>query len=93
MGKAKVEGERKKKVKKDGPKKAMSAYIFFSNKRRPEIVVDKPELKSKITEISKLIGEEWRGLDDTAKAPFFKEAEKDKQRYAKEMETHEKAKK
>eukprot|EP01071_Lankesteria_metandrocarpae_P005732 Lankesteria_metandrocarpae@DN4106_c0_g1_i2.p2 len=81
-----TETKKRTKKNKDGPKKPMSAYILFSNKRRVEIIKDKPELKSKITEISKLIGEEWRGLTDTDKAPFAADAAKDKERYQKDLE-------
>lgn len=40
-----------------GIKGPLSAYLIFSNKRRPIIQQERPHLV--ITEISKLIGEEW----------------------------------
>ncbi len=34
----------------------------------------------KVTEISKVLGEKWREMDDDAKAPFQKKADADKER-------------
>lgn len=34
----------------------------------------------KITEISKVLGEKWRGMDEDAKASFQRKAEADKAR-------------
>lgn len=67
-----------------GPKKPLSAYMCFARARRPEILKDRPDLKSKVTEVSKLIGVDWGKLTEAEKEKYVSEAEKDKARYEKE---------
>lgn len=57
----------KKKADKDpnAPKKPLTAFMLFTNKRRPEIMVKTPGLK--ITEISTVIGKEWKELTNEEK--------------------------
>lgn len=43
-----------------------------------KIKAENPDMK--ITEISKVLGEKWREMDDDAKAPFQKKADADKER-------------
>merc|ERR1712137_1500218 len=54
----------KKRRKKDpsAPKGQKSAYIFFCNDVRPRLVEENKELK--MTQLSKLMGKEWKALDD-----------------------------
>eukprot|EP00903_Cladosiphon_okamuranus_P016677 g15378.t1 len=79
---------KKKRAKKDknAPKGAMSAFMQFSQAKRAEIKAENPDMK--ITEISKVLGEKWRGLDEEAKASFQQKADADKERYQKEMVTY-----
>lgn len=79
-------GGRQKKVKKEGPKKALTAYMLFSMARREQIVKDRPELRSNVTEMSKIIGAEWRQMSDDDKAPYQREHERAKERYLREKE-------
>lgn len=76
-----------KKEKKEGPKKPLSGFMFFSQERRKTLRDEKPELK--ITEASVFIGSEWKKLTDTEKEPYMKMAKEDKQRYEAEKETFE----
>jgi hypothetical protein len=46
--------------------------MFYSQARGPVIRRERPTLA--ITEVSKLIGEEWRGLTENQKAPYEKKA-------------------
>jgi len=80
--------EKKERKKKDpaAPKRGMSSYMFFSNDRRPELKADKPDLP--FGEYAKIIGEEWRGLNESAKAPYEAKAAQDKARYEKEMKAY-----
>ena len=51
---------------KDGvpkPKKAMTAFFFFLNEKRPGLMQE----GLKITEVTKKAGEEWRSLNDEQK--------------------------
>jgi len=74
----KREREEKAAKKAAAPKKAMSAYFFFSNASRAKIREEFPQLK--ITEVSKKIGEMWGKLTEEDKAPYEKQAAEDKER-------------
>lgn len=74
------------------PKRAKSAYLFFSDAHRNK-VMNKMKKKNKgasirIANVSKELGAMWKKLNDTQKAPFNKLAEKDRERYKDEMETY-----
>lgn len=78
-------GKKKKKKKKDpnAPKKGLSAFMFFSQERRPDVKAKNPNIA--FGEVAKKIGAEWKQLKDSKKAKFIKLANKDKERYVKEM--------
>ena len=78
--------DEKKKKHVDSPKKPCSAYICFSNNTRPQIKESSPEINN--TEIMVKLGELWKTeCYDESKMKHWKElAEKDKERYTKEME-------
>ena len=75
-----------KKAPKKGPKKPMPAYMFFSQERRKVLIEDKPELKSNVTAISKILGAEWRGMSEEDKQPYKDLYDKDKSRFEREKE-------
>merc|ERR1711962_983155 len=56
--------QKKQKKKKDpnAPKRPTSAYFFFAGDVRPGIREENPDMK--ITEVAKLIGAQWRELED-----------------------------
>merc|ERR1711936_1460310 len=62
-------------------KRPLNAYMMFANEKRPQHQKDYPELK--ITEIAKMIGEEWRSMSDDEKSPYTKEAKRLKAIYEK----------
>lgn len=72
---------RSKKAPKDknAPKKNQSSYFHFANKNRARIREAHPD--KKITEISKVIGAEWKALTAEQKKPFEESAKQDKERY------------
>ena len=80
-----AKGKKKKKKAKDPnkPKRAMVAFMYFSIDQRPEVQKANPTLK--IAEISKILGEKWRGMSAAQKAKYDKKAAADKARYEKEM--------
>ena len=82
--------EKKTKAKQDpnAPKRPLPAYMIYSKTVRPQIAKEHPELASKVVEVAKIIGERWAALSDAKKAPYQKEAEKDKARYEKESESY-----
>ncbi|OMJ70870.1 hypothetical protein SteCoe_31056 [Stentor coeruleus] len=81
--------KRKRQTKKDGPKKPLSGFMYFSQERRKSLKEEKPSLK--ITEASVLIGAEWKKLSETDKEPYQKLAKDDRDRYEKEKEKAETA--
>ncbi|KAJ2815206.1 Non-histone chromosomal protein 6, partial [Coemansia furcata] len=74
--------KRGKKKPKTGPKRALSAYMFFSKAMRKTVQEENPDVS--FGQIGKLLGDKWKNLTDAAKAPYNAEAEKDKVRYADE---------
>ena len=81
-----VTKRRANKPKKDpnAPKRPLTAYFFFINENRAKVKEANPDLK--LTQISTELGKRWQGMALKEKAKFEKMAEKDKVRYAKEME-------
>ena len=75
--------KRGKKKDPNAPKKGLSAYMFFTMDRREQVKTDQPELG--FTDITKRLGEIWREMSDSDKAPYQKQADKDKVRYDNEM--------
>ena len=73
-----------KKEKKDplSPKKGLSSYMFFFKENRERIKSENPE--AEFGEIGKLIGAEWKALDEDQKAVYEDMSEKDKARYNKD---------
>lgn len=47
------------------PKRNLTAFMFYSQARRPEIKEENPDMA--ITDIAKVLGEEWKELDDAGK--------------------------
>lgn len=76
---------RKKKQKTAGPKRATSAYFFFTADMRERVKQENPDLK--ITEMAKVMGAKWKQMSDADKQKYVDMAEKDKERYAAEKVT------
>ena len=64
-------------------KKPISAYVIFSNMKRPEVTQKNPSLSPK--EILTLLGKLWREVSDEDKKPYKKLADEDKARYQREI--------
>jgi hypothetical protein len=83
----KVSGSKKKKKKKKAegePKRPTTAFFFYTSSIRAEITKANPG--KSVGELSKIYGQMWADLSDDDKKPFKDKNEKDKERYAKEME-------
>lgn len=77
--------KKRKRVKEVGePKRAMTAFMFFSNTTRSEVVKVHPELK--IGGIAKILGEKWNNMNEEEKAPYQEMTNKDRERFAAESE-------
>ncbi|KAI0632820.1 high mobility group box domain-containing protein, partial [Trametes polyzona] len=74
----------KAKSKKDpnAPKRALSAYMFFSQDWRERIKAENPD--AGFGEIGKLLGAKWKELDDDEKKPYLDQAAADKVRVEQE---------
>jgi len=68
----------KKGGKKGQPKRALSAYMFFSQDWRERIKAENPD--AGFGEVGKLLGAKWKELDDAEKKPYLDQAAKDKSR-------------
>jgi len=73
---------RTKKAPKDlkAPKKNLSAYFIFTNKRRAELKAMHPN--KKLTELTTLMAAEWKTMDPELKAKYQKQSDADKAEYA-----------
>lgn len=82
--------DKKKKKEKDPlrPKHPISAFFAFSQSRRPALL----EENKPVTEIAKILGEEWKSMSPSKRAPFEEIAAKEKERYSVELETYKKNK-
>lgn len=87
-GKAKAEHEakhgpskasKKKAAASDGPKKPLSAYMYFSAEYRGKVSAANPS--AKITDVAKILGEQWKTVTAAEKSKFEAMAAKDKARY------------
>ncbi|GAA0151117.1 hypothetical protein LIER_09906 [Lithospermum erythrorhizon] len=77
--------KRKPKKKKDpnAPKRASSAFMFFSNAERENVKKGKPGIT--FTETGKVLGERWNKLSAEEKEPYEAMAQADKKRYSEQM--------
>jgi len=60
--------------------------MFFCEEKRADVKDKNPELK--ITQIAKLLAEQWKSLTDENKKVYIDRAEEDKARYMKEKAKH-----
>jgi len=81
--KDKKKSKKRQKKDKNMPKRAMTAYIFFSNDHRDEVKKNNPEIK--FGEVAKELSRMWKEAGPGEKKKYDERAQKDKQRYEKEM--------
>jgi hypothetical protein len=81
-------GAKKKKV--DGPKKPMSAYIYFCMEKRKDIKEESPDMSA--VEVTRELGRLWREdySDEESRKKWTSAAEQDKKRYKEESGSEEK---
>lgn len=85
--KVKADVTKKTRRKKDPnlPKRAKSAYLYFSIEKRNEVLAEFPQLASKVAEVASILGKRWANASDKEKAKYIALAEADKRRYNSEM--------
>ena len=83
-----IKPKKNKKIKDPkAPKRALSAWIIYTNEQRPKFKADNPEKST--TELTTLMSQEWRNMTDTDKKKYEDLAAVDKVRYMKEKEEFE----
>lgn len=80
--KAKTGGAKAGKDKGEKKPRGLSAYMFFSQAERQNVIKEQPELASKVAEVAKVLGAKWKALSDAEKKPYEKMAEEDKAKKA-----------
>lgn len=75
----------KKRIKKDknAPRRNPSAFLLFSKIRRRQIRDENPQLKN--TDVSIMLGNEWRNASHAVKLPFIRQEEQEREIYKQEM--------
>jgi hypothetical protein len=73
---------KKEKKAKEGPKRALSAYILFCNDKREEVTAE--GLKGK--EVMRELGKRWKDLDEEGKQPYVTANEEAKAKLEAEAE-------
>lgn len=88
--KASVDGGVTKRKRKDpnAPKRALSAFFFFSGDKRDALKAENPGIS--FGQVGKRLGEMWKELSDKDKKPYEEMAENDKKRYEAEMAAYKK---
>jgi len=65
--------------KKRGPKRGLSAYMFFANEQRENVRAENPNIT--FGQVGKVLGERWKALNDKQRGPYEAKAATDKKRY------------
>jgi hypothetical protein len=78
----------KTKAKKDknAPKKPLSAYMIYAVENRERVKKENDGIA--FGEIGKLLGNEWKQLNEKDKEKYIKKADEDKKRYETEFDTY-----
>lgn len=71
--------EKRKQLKKQGPKRPSSAYFLFSMSIRNDLLQKYPQ--AKVPELSKLASAKWKELTDLEKKPFYDEFKTNWEKY------------
>ncbi|XP_024528573.1 high mobility group B protein 6 [Selaginella moellendorffii] len=79
---------KKKEKDPEKPKRPTTGYMAYSEERRPALMNE----NLKVPQIGKILGEEWRSMDEKARAPYEKIATDAKATYLTEMEAYNKKK-
>ncbi len=69
-----------------GPKKARSAFLYFSSDRTPALKEEQPSLSP--LDLSRVLGEEWERLTEAEKKPYIELSTNDRSRYEVERQRY-----
>jgi hypothetical protein len=74
---------------KDAPKRALSAYMFFSQDNREKVKSENPA--ATFGEIGRILGAKWKEMSDAQKQPYNDMADRDKARASTEKTAYKSA--
>ncbi|KAM4677498.1 high mobility group protein 20A isoform 1-T1 [Discoglossus pictus] len=85
-----TKGRKRKRSPRDSnaPKAPLTGYVRFMNERREQLRLERPEVP--FPEITRIVGSEWSKLPAHEKQHYLDEADKDKERYTKELQQYQK---
>ena len=75
-------GKKRAKKTAGGPKRATTAYFFYTNAIRPQVKEQHPDMK--VTEMAKVMGSKWKELSADEKQKYVDMAAEDQARYQRE---------
>ena len=81
---AKTRTKRTKRVLPNGIKKPASAYMLFNKKRMKSVMESHPG--KCVGDVAKLVANEWKGLTDAQKKPYFDEHAVSKKLYEQKLQ-------
>ncbi|KAE8617300.1 hypothetical protein XENTR_v10009028 [Xenopus tropicalis] len=83
-----TKGRKRKRSPRDNnaPKAPLTGYVRFMNERREQLRTERPDVP--FPEITRIVGSEWSKLPAHEKQHYLDEAEKDKERYTKELQQY-----
>ncbi|GAB6031981.1 High mobility group protein 20A [Chamberlinius hualienensis] len=81
-------GKKRKREPKDSnaPRQPLTGYVRFLNERREKVRLEHPN--ASFSEITKVLATEWTKMSSDEKQKYLNEADKDKERYLKELEQY-----
>jgi hypothetical protein len=91
-GKGGKKKQRRKKKDPNAPLRPKSAYMFFMQENRADIIARKNLDKKKITDVGRAVGQAWAGMSNKDKKPYQAKSDADKARYQKDLKNWEKTK-
>ncbi|XP_072258253.1 high mobility group protein 20A [Pyxicephalus adspersus] len=85
-----TKGRKKKRSPRDNnaPKAPLTGYVRFMNERREKLRAERPDVP--FPEITRIVGSEWSKLPSHEKQRYLDEADRDKERYTKELQQYQK---
>lgn len=78
----KTRGAKKAKKDPNAPKRGLSAYMFFANEQRPNVIAENANIS--FGQVGKILGERWKALSEKQRQPYEAKAAADKKRYEEE---------
>ncbi|CAI9565014.1 unnamed protein product [Staurois parvus] len=85
-----TKGRKRKRSPRDNnaPKAPLTGYVRFMNERREQLRAERPDVP--FPEITRIVGSEWSKLPTHEKQRYLDEADRDKERYTKELQQYQK---